>query len=68
MQIIVLKANLRESLGCLEKTVRNIGNNVATDKVLEGNEEPITKIWRKGDPYYAVTESLAELCPFETCK
>lgn len=34
----------------------------ASAKVLDRNEEPVTRHWRKGQSYYKVTERLTESC------
>ena len=33
-----------------------------SDEVSEGNEHHVIGNWKKGHPYYKVTEDLAELC------
>lgn len=61
---------MRESLellrdwlsGCNQNADRNMDSESQADEVLDGNKEVIWN-WRKGHPYYALSKSLAALCP-----
>lgn len=52
-----------KSLDCLEETVgRNVNSESTSGEVLGRNEIAVIGNWRKGDPLYKVSETVAELC------
>lgn len=54
---------VREFLSYSEQNVyRNINSKGRFDELSNGNEEYVSRQWRKGHPCYKLAKNLAELC------